>query len=155
MNEAEWTKFDDARVRLETAGRAHPYNVGTEFLQCIGDALAHLDELRELVTPESLDGWGDFAEAQRTYESIDFPGVSSQMGGVIGAPGVAYLKILSNVPVGGFNLSEGSRLQAAMWVTMIWRAELGGWRVHDLALDRRPLAELEHIRYSPNSAPVY
>lgn len=112
--------------------------------------------LEDLVTPESLAGWGDFSDAKRVFDAIPNSGYSDAAPRAPGAPDVAFPRIIDtdravghtgNVTIHGERIAEG-----AYPFTVIWRPELGGWRVHSW---NDEVFDLEALpRTSPGDAPA-
>ena len=111
--------------------------------------MQYSNALHNLVTPESLDAWGDFSEAAKGLEAIQNPGFGSRANRAHDASDVAYVKILSNIEQ-SYEVTEEQVVLAAAVVTLVWRPEFGQWMVHGLGDHIRP----EGLpRTSPNDAP--
>ena len=96
------------------------------FRAALADKGRRLGELQELVTPESLAGWGDFAAARDLLSGTGMTSRADQP-----APGVAYVKFVSD-PGQGL-ISDGTTMIMARAVaTLQFRPETGRWKVHAL-----------------------
>jgi len=85
-----------------------------------------LDVLRDLVTPESLGGWGDFSAAR---ELLADTGMTSRADRP--APGVAYVKFVSD-PGQGLKSDGYTPMMARAVATLQFRPDSGRWLVHQL-----------------------
>ncbi|RCK61550.1 hypothetical protein [Microbacterium sorbitolivorans] len=124
-SEGRWTDEDTARAVFEALPEDHPCRAVRQFSNSI---LAEEDAtaLAELVTPEVLDDWGDFSSARRYFFDQAFS-ISTRSLRHREATDVAYVKL---VPDDGIYLSEKPRQDMIGWVTLVWRPELGGWKLH-------------------------
>lgn len=85
-----------------------------------------VDQLRALVTPESLETWGDFSGVR---ELLSDTGLTSRANHR--APGVAYVKFVSDT--GRSMIADGHvMIMARAIATLQFRPELSEWRVHQL-----------------------
>lgn len=82
--------------------------------------------LHQLVTPESLAAWGDFAEARKLLHDTGMTSRADEPG-----PGVAYVKFVSDTGEGYTAVGPVAMMVRAA-ATLQFRPELGGWRVHAL-----------------------
>ena len=140
---------EDAAAALPEPSLDDPVAVGILFLKALRDPGQYSNALHNLVTPESLDAWGDFSEAAKGLEAIQNPGFGSRANRAHDASDVAYVKILSNIEQ-SYEVTEEQVVLAAAVVTLVWRPEFGQWMVHGLGDHIRP----EDLpRTSPNDAP--
>ncbi|MGC5077631.1 hypothetical protein [Agrococcus sp. DT81.2] len=123
-----WTERDDVEVMFAALDEDHPARAVAAFA-----ALLLADELRSdllagFVTPESLDDWADFSGV-RDYFMDRALAASMTALRHRDAPDVAYVKL---VPEVGPLLTDTPRRDQVAFATLVWRPELGGWRVHDV-----------------------
>lgn len=129
-----WTDEDDALVAYEALPDWHPALFVDVFRTCLEQQDSTITHLAgALVTPESLDAWGDFARARAVFES----GLKISMTALYGtgAPDVAYVRL---VETGQHTNSHLNQVPATMHVTLVWRPEIANfvpgasWRIHHL-----------------------
>lgn len=119
--------------------------IGIMFCKALRNPVEYQTALTQLVTPESLNDWGDFAAAGELLESIPEVGFGTLTNQAYGAPDVRYFKILSGVG-DAYMVVDEQPVMAAALLTMIWRPEHGRWMVHAMGDSLLP----EHL---PRSAP--
>lgn len=154
MDEEEtWTALDTAMAKIEAAGTEHPLLTAMLFVTTLEDEESDPQELRDLVTPESAEFWGDFDAARRMLKSIEKPGYGTTINRAPGAVDVGYFKILENVEE-SFEVHVETAVLVPAVVTIIWRPEKGKWLVHQFGAPAEP-EELSHVRTSPGEAPSY
>lgn len=90
--------------------------------------LALVEEMHELVTPESKRNWDDFSEAVQAISEVPNPVFGLSVTEALGDSNVAYYPILSSEE--GFMREQGDISEAAVVVTLVNRPRLGGWKVH-------------------------
>jgi len=92
-----------------------------------------LADLRLIVTPESLDAWGDFAWA---VELLDGTGLASNIAWPVEGPssGVAYAKFFTNNGQSSVVRSSEPEIivMARAVATMQYRPSRGYWMIHGL-----------------------
>lgn len=106
-----------------------PEGVGTMFCNALEDPDQYFNALRNLTTPESWDDWGDFREAHEAFKAIPNVGYSNRAQPAVGADDVAYFKIFSDVDQ-SYEIVDPQIVDVAVILSMVWRPELGSWRVH-------------------------
>jgi hypothetical protein len=159
MSDDSWSVFDDEQVRMELGGLSHPLTVALEFVRALGAPVLDTAWLRQLVTPESQEHWGDFSSAKDVYDSIEKPGFGSTINQPEGAPDVGYFKVLSGVTE-GFTVSEPTSIMVPAVATLVWRPEAGPaeqpgmWLVHQFGESADP-ESLRHVRTSPGRGPSF
>jgi hypothetical protein len=121
---------DPAAALAAEVAQNHPnsaWEVARAFyLDLTDDAGAQLDDLKEMVTPESLDTWGDFSDAR---ELLNGTGMTTRT--EIPAPGVAHVKFVTDP--GELLVSDGpTMIMARAIATLQFRPETGRWMVHHL-----------------------
>ncbi|HEY9263349.1 MAG TPA: hypothetical protein VIQ11_01945 [Mycobacterium sp.] len=160
-HDSRWTAFDTEQVNMAAMGVRHPLTTALAFMDALGDPVANLELLGNLVTPESRTRWGDFSAAKAALDAIDEPGYGSIVNRLPGAPDVGYFKILSGVSK-GYEVTEERAVMVPAVVTLVWRPEAtakflpepGMWLVHQIGDPAKP-EDLSHIRTSPGDAPDY
>ncbi|MBM3715154.1 MAG: hypothetical protein FJW64_05345 [Actinobacteria bacterium] len=146
-DDGAWTERDDAELIFEGLHDEHPSRIVAAFAGlCLGDALDTL-RLTYLVTPESLHQWGDFRAGASFFmdQAISMSTVALRPRG---AEDVAYIKI---VPDDGSYLSSTPRQDPIAYATLIWRPEIGGWKIHRIGEPVNP-AQLPR---TADEAPIY
>jgi hypothetical protein len=106
-----------------------PGEVLITFLAALEDREQHREALCVLVTPESLEDWGDFSAEAAALEALGDWGVSSKPLRAVDDPDVAYGKVLSGVRE-SFQLVDDGVLSVALIVTLTWRPECDRWLIH-------------------------
>lgn len=137
---AQWRRFADegeAAAALPEPSLTDPVSVGMMFCNALEDHRHYRNALLSLTTPESHAAWGDFAEAARAYSEIPDPGFGSRANLAVGAPDVAYFKIISGVDR-PYQVLDDQPLNAAAIVTLVWRPEWQQWLVHAMGLSLAP-----------------
>lgn len=112
---------------------SNPMSTVTTFLWAIGDPVANIDALRELVAPYTRDAWGDFTKVKEAYDAIEEPGLASRANVAPGYPGVAYAKILPRVSE-GFIVSKEQAVETAMIITLTYSESRERWLVYSTGL---------------------
>ena len=121
---------DDITPDEVTTIMTDPGEVGRMFCQALRHPSENATALRWLVTPESLNLWGDFSEEARILASIDNYGIVETKPS-IGDPTVAYSRILRLVDDAPAMVQASYGRALTSWiVTLVWRAEYGRWMVH-------------------------
>lgn len=128
MSDEQWTDKDDAQVVFEALAADHPSKVVTAF-----NDLFHFDELpiqllEMFVTPEKRADWGDFSGGSQFFLD-QVIAISTRALRPKGTDDVAYIKL---VPDNGVYLAEDPRRDLIGYVTLVWRPELHGWRIHSI-----------------------
>ncbi|MEZ2390868.1 hypothetical protein AB6813_15255 [bacterium RCC_150] len=108
-----------------------PTVVGYLFCDALGSHEEYRSALMRLVTPESVEAWGDFSEAANYFKSIPDVGFGSIADRALGDDNVAYFKLLGGVTESFQVLSDQIMIGAAV-LTLVWRPEFGEWRVHGI-----------------------
>jgi hypothetical protein len=114
-------------------GRENPVSVAMAFFAVLTeDDGPNLNQLRELVTPESWNDWGDFGWAR---DMLDGYGLTTR---VERRPdGIAYARFVPDTEqimrADGDVLITGAKI-----LSLIWNEELGMWQVHGLGDYWRP-----------------
>jgi hypothetical protein len=151
MSNDEWTTSDDAAFEAATRDETHPSTIALAFMSVMEDPTGWTEELRSIVTPESVDSWGDFSAAAAVVASINDWGLGSVPNAAYEAPDVAYVKILRGVTESYQQEGDDLILVPAV-LTLVWRPEFGRWLVHGIGNAVRP----EDVpRTSPGEAPAY
>ncbi|WP_309105069.1 hypothetical protein [Microbacterium sp.] len=143
-----WTDRDDAELALAALPEGHPVRIVESFVtMLLGDSL-QLEALAGFVTPEARDDWSDFSGARGYF--MDQALASSTVAlRHRGAADVAYVKLVPNV---GPLVVARPRTDHVGFATLVWRRELGGWRVHAIG---EPIPPALLPRTSRNDAPEY
>jgi hypothetical protein len=119
-----------ARDGIGLRGEAgSPLAVGELFLDAVNHpAGPNVHALRDLVTPESRDRWGDFSH---TAAQLTGCGLTSPAEPAPGTDQVAYVRYVINP---GYNLQASGDvpITAEAIGTLVHRPELGGWKVHQI-----------------------
>jgi hypothetical protein len=113
---------------------ADPVSVGWLFLDALTDPLTKRDALELLVTPESREMWGDFAEAAATLMHMEAWGASSIAVQAMNAPDVRYVKVIAGVTQQHQLVCDSSAIYSVV-LTLVWRPEHGRWMVHAFSAD--------------------
>ena len=130
----EWRRFtshEEAEAALPEPSLRDPVSVGMMFLNALEDHVRYYNALLTLTTPESHPAWGDFSNAAEMLRSIDDYGVGSMANEAVGAPDVAYIKILRGVTE-PYEVVDAQPVMAAAIMTLVWRPELDRWVVHGI-----------------------
>jgi hypothetical protein len=130
---------EDVRNHLpeDDTSMQDPVALGIMFCDALDEYQDFPDVLARLVTPESLEAWGDFSEASAGLARIGQRGYGSNADRAMGDNDVAYFKIFSGVNE-SFRAIGDQIISAAAIVTMVWRPELGEWRVHQIGNYAKP-----------------
>lgn len=151
MSDDEWTVEDDAAVAVAGLGPENPMFGVFAFMSGLSDLEVHRDAMRSVVTPESKDRWGDFAEFAAILESAKPWGLGSMANPSVDAPDVAYAKILPGVTETYQNADYIVTPFVGVF-TLVWRPEAGFWMIHHFGDYVAP----EFVpRTSPGVAPTY
>lgn len=140
-----WTTADDIAMEFATNRATHPLLPVARLLTAITSDPVDVGFALSAVTPESASVWGDFAFWAQSLIGW------RPMARVESAPralDVVYLALVEAerpLPPPGetFLIYE---------VTVVWRPELGGWRIHDIGRRWHP-SDMRGVRTSPNRAP--
>ena len=124
-----WSDLDQSLFNFEALADEHPSKIVTVF-----NDLHQLDEipvtsLEQFVTPEKREDWGDFSGGRQFFMDQALA-ISTRALRPSDAPDVAYVKLVHD---SGQYLSEKPR-EALAYVTLVWRPDLGGWRIHSIGL---------------------
>jgi len=147
-DEDSWTDLDQAQFIFEALAKDHPSRVVTAFNDLFHTEDPFVEILKLFVTPESESDWGDFSDGSRFFRDQDIA-ISTRALRHKGALDVAYVKL---VPDDGVYLTEVPRQDALAYVTLIWRPDLGGWRIHRIGMPAAPrdLPRTDHGSNSPS-----
>lgn len=123
---------DDPSAGIADMGPNSPDNpvaIGAAFLNLVNaPGGPDVQGLANLVTPESLSAWGDFASAA---ERLTGCGMTSRANPSATDPEVVYVKYVTDD--GKNYTADGDiMIMARAVATLVWRPELGSWRVHGL-----------------------
>lgn len=117
---------DQSRQADARAVFAHPAKVAYIFFRALMER--NLDDLRFLVTPESVQRWGRFDEPYKLLRSMKQPSVTSRAEYPSGDGNVAYGGVFQS-PGGSFR-TGGAGVLSGQVITVVWRKEHGRWMVH-------------------------
>lgn len=138
---AEWRRFgteEEAAAALPEESLTDPVSVGVMFCNALAEDPVHWNNaLRNLTTPESAESWGDFKAASRYLNSIEDMGYTNRVNFALGAPDVAYFKIVGDVRQ-SYEILDEQPVDCAAILTLVWRPEYGMWMVHDLGDYMKP-----------------
>lgn len=123
---------DDEQGAFEDAGPISPENpvaVGGAFLSFLFDPGGPNKEHLELVvTPESLPSWGDFTE---TADLLQNCGMSTRATPAQTDERVVYVKYITDHDGQTYQVQgDDVVIMARAVATLVYRPELGGWRIH-------------------------
>jgi hypothetical protein len=135
-DELAWTAADDASFQFSSSPANSPKGVTLRFITALETSPIPLDSLRSMVSPESLDSWGDFSRAAMKIEGIPNLGFVDGTFGFEGAPDVIYIGVLANVTKTRWQPPQVPPVVAM--VNIIWRPELGKWVVHEIGGPAHP-----------------
>jgi hypothetical protein len=125
--------IEDAVRDAGPMGPENPVAVAFAFFAALTeDDGPNLGQLRELVTAESWDEWGDFGWARHR---LDGYGLTTRV--ERRSDGIAYARF---VPTGDEIMVADTDvlITGARILSLIWRPELGIWQVHGLGDYWRP-----------------
>ncbi|XVU27442.1 hypothetical protein ACQPZJ_10510 [Actinoplanes sp. CA-054009] len=123
----QWRRFaepGEAEAVLPEPRLDDPVSVGSMFCRALEDHQHYRRALLRLSTPESHAAWGDFSEAARMYADIPEVGFASRANLAVGAPDVAYFKVLGNVDR-SYQVLDDQPLGMAAVITLVWRPSGG------------------------------
>ncbi len=104
-----------------------PWRVGYAFYMALTRKSGlRLDLVRNLVTPESLDAWGDFSSSRELLKGTSITTLADTP-----APGVAYVRYPSDRGQ-TLRADTDTMIMVRAVATLQYRPELGEWRVHQL-----------------------
>jgi hypothetical protein len=129
-DELTWTAADDASFQFSSSPANSPKGVTLRFITALETSPMPLDVLTSMVSPESLESWGDFSRVAMQIEGIPNLGFVDGAFGFEGAPDVIYIGVLANVTKARLQPSQVPPVVAM--VNIIWRPELGKWVVHEI-----------------------
>lgn len=134
MSDDTWTERDDVHRHFDALPEGHPARVVRAFqvLAMVDDY--SIEELTQLVTPESRGCWGDFSTEHQYFADQAFA-ISVGAYRHVGAEDVAYVTLS---PDTGEYYQEGGLTGEVAHVTLVWRPELGGWRIDQLGYPAPP-----------------
>lgn len=135
-----WRRFaepGEAEAAVPHPDVADPVSVGIMFCEALEDHERYSVALRMLTTPESHPAWGDFSDAACAYREIPEPGFGSRANLALGAPDVAYFKILRNVNR-SYQVLDDQPIGFAAVLTLVWRPERQQWLVHAMGQSLLP-----------------
>ena len=92
---------------------------------------------------------GDFYAASRWLDNAGDIGVGSVARHVAGIPDVRYVKLAAGITTGRI-AKTWSEIDAAAYMTLIWRPESSSWLVHAIG---DPVEAVHSLRTSPGDAP--
>lgn len=147
--EGTWTEADDVQLAFHALADDHPVNVVRSFVATLLDDTSSLAEIASHVTPESLPGWGSFEFAAVFVREAEGVGVAiaNRALRAIGASDVTFVKLVPDVQKPVFSPVI---VEPLAWVVLVWRPELGGWRIHSIGPQVDPTSL---PRTSPGRAP--
>lgn len=147
-DDERWTEADDIAAALEGFHPGHPVSLVQILAEAVKEPERYAVALEGLVTPESLNDWGDFSQLRSALEGLSF---SSQLRSYPHAPDVAYMYLIAGEPAPRF--VELGVVEVPRTLVWIWRPELGNgsWRLHHAAQEMLPPEAFP--RTSPGSAP--
>lgn len=152
-----WVELDESRAYAAFPDRpdlTNPVWVAAAFTSGLLAEELDVAALSRMVTPESLGDWGDFSEASAFVDAIPSSGLSNRAPRAVGAPDVAYPRVLDTMASVGHEgalVIHGERLAEGVYpLTLVWRPEAGAWLVHAF----RDVSPSELPRTSPGSAPA-
>lgn len=145
-----WSDDDDSAFAFHAMPETHPVKVAMLIFWVMREGTYSPEKVREFVTPESVEAWGDFREFARMCMAVDRPAFGSIANRARGASDVVYVKVLSGVDK-GYTLHEEGPMMAAMVFTLVWRPEHDRWLIHGAGYDH--VLPEDVPRTSPNEAP--
>ena len=134
----------------------NPAFIGGVFLSNLGPD-GDDEILSQLITPESVDAFGDFSVARTMVAAEKDTGIGSLANRPEGASDVAYMKLILNMHdqllpgTESLIVSGAETLARAFIASLVWRPERGMWLVHSFGDYARPE---EMPRTSPGEAPT-
>jgi hypothetical protein len=112
-------------------------NVAFYFLSALSGDKNKVEQLPDLVTPESRASWGKFRRARMTLARIPDWGLLMTGEAAIDDDSVRYHGILANTVTG--KVGPDDRIVVAESIlTLVWRPEFGRWMVHHMGERIRP-----------------
>lgn len=148
--EDSWGEDDDSAFAFHAMPETHPVKLAMNVFRVMRGGTFVPERVREAVTPESVEAWGDFGVFARMCAAIDAPAFGSIANPAYGASDVVYVKVLSGVQK-GYTIRQDGPVMAATVFTLVWRPELGGWRIHAAGSDY--VLPEDVPRSAPNAAP--
>lgn len=149
MADDSWTDEDDAHFAMATLPPSEPVALTLAVWNALTADEDHTSLLREFVTPESLEQWGDFSAAR---DALSAPRL-----GIIGtarqypdAVDVAYVWITRQAGDTARMTDGPEVVEIAETFTWIWHADREQWLLHSIGTMLDPG---EMPRTSPNRAP--
>jgi hypothetical protein len=115
------------------ATRDNPFAIAFAFWYVVLNQ--KYEDLGDLITPESRGKWDLADVARRTGDGGITTGVMKP------CYDVAYVRIASGVPPGrnvGYKVAGGLMPVEARVISLVYRPELGGWRVHGIGIPLDP-----------------
>lgn len=134
---------EEAEANLPDASVQDPVSVGILFCNALDDYQNYQTALRYLVTPESLQDWGDFSEVAKHLQSIEDRGTGSVANEAVGDPDVRYVKIMRGVSQ-NYQVLDAQPINLASIITVVWRKEYDRWMVHGMGPDYFLPEEVPH-----------
>lgn len=132
---AQWYREaadEEALDALPEESLTDPVSVGVMFCNALVDDHVHYrTALSNLVTPESLEAWGDFSEPAAFLKGLPDMGYGSMVNEAVGAPDVVYFKIIGDVPT-SYQVIDAQPIEVAAVLTMVWRPEYNQWLIHSI-----------------------
>ncbi len=123
---------EEALAGLPDEDSTDPVIAGVTFCNALTQNFPYYrTALKQLVTPESLDAWGDFSEAAAFLNELPEMAFGSKVNEAVGAPDVVYFKILRDVTT-SYEVVDEQPINAAAVLTLIWRPERKQWLVHSI-----------------------
>ncbi|MEL5990734.1 hypothetical protein ACOKGD_13895 [Microbacterium phosphatis] len=146
-----WSDEDEAAFHLESLPAWHPSLFVDVFHTALTVPETHASYriLSEaMVTPESVESWGDFSRARTVLAGLR---ISMTPLAAEGAPDVAYVRLVETDQ----HLVRMADTPASMHVTLVWRPEIAivpdtGWRIHAIG---EPVAPHLLTRTAPGFDP--
>lgn len=148
MGEFDWTETDSAYVNWEALPEGHPARVVRAFNDAAWSDPIPVSLLASMVTPEVRADWGDFSSAAEFFRQG--VGLGLNLRYVEGVRDVVYVKLIKDINVATVVRSED--VAPLAYVTLVWRSELQGWRIHRIGEPAEPNVL---PRTSPGEAPEY
>ncbi|MFP3579459.1 hypothetical protein SB659_07730 [Arthrobacter sp. SIMBA_036] len=135
------TSEGESRQAYFSATGDPAFLLGVHFCSLLDDESTPASELARLVTPESRKAWGDFREVGDWFRSLKDVGYGSIADRALGDDAVAYFKVIPGT-VENYQVRD-EQIVSAIIVTVVNRADLGGWRVHGIG-DYFPAEAVPH-----------
>lgn len=148
MTDFEWTDADTAYANWEALPEGHPARVVMAFNDAAWTDPVPGDLMASMVTPEVAADWGDFSGAAENFRQGLSIGLNLRH--LDDVRDVSYVKLIADIDTA--TVLEASEVPPLAYVTLVWRPELGGWKIHRIG---EPAVASELPRTSPDTAPEY